>query len=81
VIIFNPIFLAILKWLRFKLLRWMHYLHHLALLSNGLGLFSIFWYPWILNIPSLVDFAIEIKACTFEVVAVPAYIHPCSTVC
>jgi hypothetical protein len=37
VVIFNPIASSILKWLRFKVLRRMHYLHHSALLSNGLG--------------------------------------------
>jgi hypothetical protein len=40
-IIFNPIASRILKWLRFELLRWMHYLHHSTLLTGGLGLESI----------------------------------------
>jgi hypothetical protein len=39
-VIFNSIASNILKWLRFKV-RWMHYLHHSALLNCALGLFSI----------------------------------------
>jgi len=40
-IIFNSIASTILKWWRFKLLRWMQYLHQSALLSNGLSLVTI----------------------------------------
>jgi hypothetical protein len=36
-ITFNPIAASILKWLKFRILRWMQYLHHSALLNNGLG--------------------------------------------
>jgi hypothetical protein len=41
VITFNPITSTILKCLRLKFLRWMHYLHQPALLNNGLGLFTL----------------------------------------
>jgi hypothetical protein len=34
---FNSIASDILKWLKFKVVRWMQYLHHSALLNNGLG--------------------------------------------
>jgi hypothetical protein len=40
-IIFNPIASTILKWLRFKLQRWMQYLHQSALPNNGLRLVGI----------------------------------------
>jgi hypothetical protein len=63
-----------------KLLRWMHYLHHSALLNNGLGLFSIVGFTWLHHIPSLANFATETKVCTFEVDTIPATIQPCSTV-
>jgi hypothetical protein len=43
---YNPIASTTLKWLRFKVVRWMQYLHHSALLNNGLGLFSIDGFPW-----------------------------------
>jgi hypothetical protein len=45
--VFNPIAATILKLLRFKIIRWMHYLHHLALLNSRLGLFSIVGFPWL----------------------------------
>jgi hypothetical protein len=38
---FNPIASTILKWLQFKVVGWMHYLHHSAMLSSGMRLFSI----------------------------------------
>jgi len=53
VIIFNPIASTILKWLRFKVVRWVHYLHHSALLKSGLELYSIVGFPWLQHIPSL----------------------------
>jgi hypothetical protein len=37
-VILNPIASTILKWLSFKFLRWMQYLHHSALLNTGFGL-------------------------------------------
>jgi len=40
-IIFSPIASPFLKWLRFKLLRWMQYLHHSALFNSGLGMVNI----------------------------------------
>jgi hypothetical protein len=40
-VIFNCIASAILKWLTFKVLRWLQCLHHSALLSNRLGFVSI----------------------------------------
>jgi hypothetical protein len=43
--------------------RWMHYLHHLALLNNGLGLFSIVGFPWLHCASSLADVSVEIKTC------------------
>jgi hypothetical protein len=46
-IIFNPIASACLKWMRFKVVKRMHYLHHSALPSSGLGLFSIVGFPWL----------------------------------
>jgi hypothetical protein len=61
---FNPIASTILKRLRFKFLRLMHYLHHSALLDNGLGLFSIVGFPWLHHTPSLADVTTETKACT-----------------
>jgi hypothetical protein len=45
----------------------MHYLHHSALLNIGLVLFGIVWFPWLHHMPSLADFAMETKVCTFEV--------------
>jgi hypothetical protein len=39
-VVFNPIASITLKWLRFKILRCMQYLHHSALLNNGLGFVS-----------------------------------------
>jgi hypothetical protein len=53
VIIFNPMVSSILKWLRFIILMWVQYLHHSALLNNGLGLVSIVVFPWLHHIPSL----------------------------
>jgi hypothetical protein len=50
--IFNSISSNILKWLRFKLLRWMHYLHHSAMLNNRLGLFRFLGFPRLHHIPS-----------------------------
>jgi hypothetical protein len=50
----------------------MHYLHHSALLNNGLELFNTVGFPWLYHIPSLADFAIETTVCTFEVDAIPA---------
>jgi hypothetical protein len=64
VITFNPIASTFLKWLRFKFVRWLHYLQHSALLDNELGLFSIVGFPWLQHTPSLVDLTMEIKACT-----------------
>jgi hypothetical protein len=61
---FNTIASNILKWLRFKILRWMHYLHHSALFKNEMGLFSIVGFPWLHHIPSLADVTMESKACT-----------------
>jgi hypothetical protein len=61
---FNPIASTILKWLRFKSVRWMHYLHHSALLNNELGLFSTVGFPWLHHTPPLADVTMEIKACT-----------------
>jgi hypothetical protein len=40
-IIFNPIASTILKLWRFKLMRWMQYLHQSAFISNGLSLVTI----------------------------------------
>jgi hypothetical protein len=45
----------------------MYYPQHSALLNNGLGLFSIVGFPWLDHIPSLADFAMETKVCTFKV--------------
>jgi hypothetical protein len=56
---FNPIDSTILKWLRFKLLRWLHCLHHSALLKSGFELFSIVGFPWLHHIPSLVHVTTE----------------------
>jgi hypothetical protein len=50
---FNPIASIILKWLRFKFVRWMHYLHLSALLRNALGLCSIVGFPWLHHTISL----------------------------
>jgi hypothetical protein len=41
----NPIASTNLNWSRFKFVWWMHYLHHSALLNNGLGLFTIAGFP------------------------------------
>jgi hypothetical protein len=62
-IIFNSIASIILKWLRFKLMMWMYYLRHTALLNNGLGLFSFVWFPWLHHVPSLADVTMETKVC------------------
>jgi hypothetical protein len=64
VITFNPIASTILKWLRFKFVRWMHCVHYSALLKNGLGLFNIVRFPWLWHTPSLADVTMEIKAYT-----------------
>jgi hypothetical protein len=72
VIIFNSIASNILKWLRFKLLRWIHYLHQSALLNDGLGLLSVVSFPWLHHIPSIADVTMETKVYTSEVDAIPA---------
>jgi hypothetical protein len=64
VIIFNPIASTILKCSRFIVLRWMHHLHHSALLNNGLELFSIVGFPWLCHMPSTADVTMETTACT-----------------
>jgi hypothetical protein len=64
VITFNSITSTILKWLRFKCVRWMHYPYHSALLNNGMGLFSIIGFPRIQHTSSLADVTMDIKACT-----------------
>jgi hypothetical protein len=69
---FNLITSTTLKWLRLKLMGWMHYLHHSAFLNNGLGLFSIVGFPWLHHILSLADIALETKVYIFEAGAVPA---------
>jgi hypothetical protein len=46
-IYFNPVVSTILKWLRFKAARLMHYLYHSALLNNGLGLFALLGFRYI----------------------------------
>jgi hypothetical protein len=61
---FNPLASTTLKWLRFKVVRWMQYLHHSALLNNGLGLFSIVWFPWLHHIQYFADVTMETNACT-----------------
>jgi hypothetical protein len=61
---FSSIGLTTLKWLKFKFVKWMHYLHHSAMLNNGLELFSIVGLPWLHHIPSLADVTMETKACT-----------------
>jgi hypothetical protein len=38
---FNPVASTFLKWLRFKILRFMQFLHCSALVDNGLGFISI----------------------------------------
>jgi hypothetical protein len=45
VIIFNSIASTILKWLKFKVVMRIYYLHHPTLLNNGLGLFSTVGFP------------------------------------
>jgi hypothetical protein len=35
-----------------------------ALLSSQLGLFSIFWFPWVHHMSSLADVTMVTKACT-----------------
>jgi hypothetical protein len=64
VIIFNPIASTILKWLRFTVVMWIHYLHHAALLKNGLELFSIVRFPTLHHTQTLGDITMEITACT-----------------
>jgi hypothetical protein len=49
---FNPIASTTLKLLRFKVGRWIQYVHHSALLNNGLGLFSIVGLSWLHHIRS-----------------------------
>jgi hypothetical protein len=44
--------------------RWTHYLYHLALRNNVLGLFIIVGFPWLHYTSSLADVTMEIKACT-----------------
>jgi hypothetical protein len=44
--------------------RWMHYLHHSALLNGGFRLFSIVGFSWLHHILSLVDVIMGNKACT-----------------
>jgi hypothetical protein len=63
-ITFNPIASTILKWLGFRVVRRMQYLHHSALLDNGLGLFSIAGFPWSHHMQYLADVVMETKACT-----------------
>jgi hypothetical protein len=41
-------------------------------LNNGLELFSICWVSMVNHTPSLADFAMETKVCTFEVDAIPS---------
>jgi hypothetical protein len=53
---FNPIALTILKWLRFKVVMWMH---HSALLNSGLGLINIVGYLRFHHIPSSDDEIME----------------------
>jgi hypothetical protein len=38
---YDPIVSTTSKWLMFKVVRWMQYLHYSAMLNTGLGLFSI----------------------------------------
>jgi hypothetical protein len=64
VITYNPIASAILKWMTFKFVRWMHYLYHSALLNSGLGLFSFVGFPWLHHMPALADVTMETKVCT-----------------
>jgi hypothetical protein len=62
-ITFNPIASTILKWFVLQFVWWIHYLHHSALLSNGLGLFSVFGFPWLHHTPYLANITMEIKVC------------------
>jgi hypothetical protein len=64
VMTFNQIASTFLKLLGFKFVKWMHCLHHSALLDNELGLFGIAGFPWLHHMPSLSDVAMETKACT-----------------
>jgi hypothetical protein len=50
----------------------MHYLHHSALLSNGLGLFIFIGFPLLHHIPSLGDGTMETKVFSSKVDAIPA---------
>jgi hypothetical protein len=63
-IIFNPIASTILKWLRFTVVSWIHYLPYSALLNNRLGLFSIVGFPWVHHIPPLTNVTMDTNACT-----------------
>jgi hypothetical protein len=58
----NPIVLTILKWFRFKTMRWMQYLHHSALFDYGLGFMGIVGFPWLQHIPYLADVTMETNA-------------------
>jgi hypothetical protein len=66
-ITFNPTASTILKWVRFKFVRSIQYLHHSAFLTNGLGLVSIVvpvreqrdWFTWLHRIPSSADVTME----------------------
>jgi hypothetical protein len=58
-ITFKPVASITLKWLRLKFLRWLHYLQHSVLPSNGLGLFTIVRFPWLNHVPFLADGTME----------------------
>jgi hypothetical protein len=42
---FNPIASNILEWLRFKFVKWMHYLQYSDQPNNAFGVFSIVGFP------------------------------------
>jgi hypothetical protein len=46
--------------------RWVHGLHHLSLLNNGLELFSIVGFPWLHHINSLANVIMEAKVRTVK---------------
>jgi hypothetical protein len=64
VITLYPIASTTLKWLMFKVVRWIQNLHYSALLNNGLGLFSIVGVISLHHIQSLAYVTMQTRPCS-----------------